>query len=174
MYRQLLFCVEADKKSNSDFVYISEILKHFYSYDNNKVSVKCINMGSKYNYNRSKIIKEISSRIRQFRGETNVFICVDTDNIQGKYEDKKKIEEIDDYCKLKGFELIWFCRDIEEVCWGKHIADDIKVKEAGRFRRKNIIKNLETKKLESNNHNKENSNALLVLDQYLERSKIGD
>lgn len=37
---QLLFCLEANKKSRSDWFYISEAIRHFYNYDTHKVSIR--------------------------------------------------------------------------------------------------------------------------------------
>ena len=171
MYRQLLFCVEANKRSRTDYVYIKDIIDYYYNYDNNKTSIKPIFMGSKYNYNKKDVTRQISEKIRQFDGETNVLICVDTDSIQANYEDKETFDKLTLYCNNNNYELIWFCEDIEEVCWGETIVDCDKVKASERFRRKSMVKEISANKMESSRLSKGYSNILRVLDKYFIRKK---
>ena len=170
--RQFLFCVEANKRSNSDYIYITEIIKEFYSYDDSKYSFKCIHMGSKTRYNSNKVNKQINKWIKPFSGKTTVFICVDTDDARNNYDDQKVLDEIKRYCQEKEYELIWFCRDIEEVCIEKRISSEDKVNEAEMFRRRKTVRTIKESNLTHKEYSNYKSNILNVLDKYLKRYKV--
>lgn len=171
MSRQIIICVEANKKSRTDYIYIKDILDYYYDYNQYRTSIKPIFMDSKYNYNKTDIEKQISEKKKQFYGETSILICVDTDKIHANYEDKSFFEKVRLYCNEKEYDLVWFCSDIEEVCLGSSVLDGMKVKEAKAFRRKNMVEKIETKKIEESKPLKGRSNILVILDKYLSRKK---
>ena len=79
------------------------------------------------------------------------------------------MEDIAHFCQDEGYELVWFCHDVEEVYLGKKVSDSQKVSEAATFRRKKSIENIHIDKLSSNVMRKGASNILKILDKYLKR-----
>ena len=47
--------------------------------------------------------------------EIKVFYCIDTDLYESCYDHQKEFEDIKNFCAKNGYELIWFCHDVEEV-----------------------------------------------------------
>ena len=72
------------------------------------------------------------------------------------------------YCKEKGYEFVWFCKDIEQVYIGKRVADKDKKKEAAKFKADNRITGVEGSKLRANNYRINMSNILKILGNYNE------
>ncbi len=171
MGQQLLFCIEADNKSKTDWVYIKATIDRFYNLPNT-VSVKPICMGGKTNYRRNKVVKDIKSAISGFKnnGETHVIYCIDTDNINSDPNREREFKEITDYCAENKYELIWFCRDIEEVYLGKRSEQSAKIDEAKKFKSSDAIMECSEKALTCKQPSLKKSNILIVLDDYLERN----
>ena len=59
--------------------------------------------------------------------------------------------------------------EVEEVFIGYKVSDSDKTKKAAEFVKKNIVKNVNYKKLSSDKLIKNTSNMLLVFDKYLQR-----
>lgn len=169
MDKQILFCVEANSRASTDYIYIKETLDFYYEYDNHKVSIKPICMGTKTKYNSKKVQRIIAKKKKDFSGRTIVIYCIDTDNIDKKYQDKLLLDDIYNYCKDHDCELIWFCVDIENVYWKETVSDKQKVKKAAKFRNKNEIRNMSTKYLTRKDCKNGYSNFLLIMDKYLKR-----
>lgn len=169
MALQMIFCVETNKKADMDSIYISETLKSIYEIDN-KVKINKVYLEKKSKYNAKDVSREIESKIKAFTiGETKVIYCIDTDAYEANYEHKRELEDIAHFCQDKGYELVWFCHDVEEVYLGKKVSDSQKVSEAATFRRKKSIENIHIDKLSSNVMRKGASNILKILDKYLKR-----
>ena len=49
------------------------------------------------------------------------------DDYDTNYETKKLFEDIKKYCETHAYELVFFCRDVEEVYLGKRVNDKDKV-----------------------------------------------
>lgn len=169
---QLLFCVEADKRSKTDWVYIKSVIDKYYEI-NNSISIKPIYMGGKTNYRRSKIITEIKTAVKQFKrtGSTTVIYCIDTDDWDINPDRSREYEEIKEYCCEKGYDLVWFCKDVEDVFWENRIHSSDKTEAAQRFRSQNQIDCVTEKALLNSKLKIGCSNILLVLDNYLRRCK---
>ncbi|MCI9386160.1 MAG: hypothetical protein HFH77_07380 [Lachnospiraceae bacterium] len=120
---QLIFCVETNKKADTDSIYISELVNYFYVL-NNQIKISKVYMGT--------------NKISQF-------------------------------CKENGYDLVWFCHDVEEVFLDNKIPDSQKVQEAGAFRRKKGIQEIPLDKLASSVMRIHTSNIMQILDKYLER-----
>lgn len=60
---QLIFAVETDKKCQSDWTYIKEIINRFYQY-NNHIRLRVVFMKGKNNYNQHFVIREIEKKNR--------------------------------------------------------------------------------------------------------------
>ena len=170
MGQQLLFCIEADSKSKTDWVYIKATIERFYKLPNT-VSVKPICMGGKTNYKRNRVIKDIKNAVNGFKnsGNTHVIYCIDTDNINSDPNREREFKEITDYCAEKKYKLIWFCRDVEEVYLGKHSEQSAKIDAAKKFKSSDAIMACSEKALACKQPSIKRSNILIVLDDYLER-----
>ena len=169
MGRQIIFCVEANRQSQSDYLYISETLKRFYKSDVH-ISYKPVYMGSKSNYSSRKVVNEVRSLSLGYRGETRVIYFIDTDRIDIDPEQKQLFEKIEQYCQNNGYELVFFCRDVEDVFHGRQVEKSQKVALAADFRRKKLIGKVDEKSLLCSVISVfHRSNILLILDQYFER-----
>ena len=166
---QMIFCVETTKKADTDSIYLTETLNYRYAITN-QIKISKIYMGTKSKYNSKEVLKEIEKKTKEFViGETKVIYCIDTDAYESSYEHQRELENIKRFCIQKGYELIWFCHDVEDVFLGKQIVDSEKVKEAATFRRKRMIEQVDCKKLTVTSLRKNTSNILTVLDKYLEK-----
>ena len=167
MSKQLIFCVEADKRSRSDWVYIEDTIKRFYKEDN-EIKKRPVFMGSKTNYNSREVVKQVRNWIKDYTiGESQVFYCIDVDDFESNPRHIKEFEDISNYCKKNDYTLIWFCHDIEDVYLCKRIHDKDKVQDAIAFRRKNGINLVDENKLKIQNcHSIHCSNILNVLNEH--------
>ena len=165
---QIILCVETTRNADTDTKYIRDSIRHFYNIDNS-VKLNTVYMNSKDKYNSSKVLKEITSKNKMFEriGESVVVYCIDTDSIDTKNEDKMQFDKIAQFCIQNGYELVWFCHDVEEVFVGHKVHNAKKVKEAAEFQRKNQISNIDKSRLRCKSIKVHGSNLLLVLDKYL-------
>ena len=69
----------------------------------------------------------------------------------------------------KGYDFIWFCKDIERVYLGKKVDDSQKKRESATFKAKKLIEAVEECKLVANNYRANTSNIMLVIGKYLSR-----
>ena len=168
MRRQLLFCVESNKKAHTDTVYINSTINRFYTNDR-KVVYRPIFLESKTKYNDKGKVREIKDRIKGFPGETKVIYFIDVDDYDVSHATKELFDSIEKYCDDNDYELVYFCRDIEDVYWGDSISKDEKVKKAESFNRNKLIDSEKEEKLKVKSKKRHCSNILVVLDKYLER-----
>ena len=172
MGMQLIFCVEADAVCKSDFIYIKQVIRNFYSIDYVNVRVTPVYMDGKGNYASPKINRTVKKWIKDYaagnkRGKSQVIYCFDCDSFDSKPEDQNFLSQAEKYCRDNGFEFVWFCKDIEHVFLGKRIASNLKKKEAESFSRKNLIANVSLENLKCNRFQDKKSNLCIVLDKYL-------
>ncbi len=166
---QMILCVETIKSADTDSIYISEVINHWYQL-NNQIKISKIYMKSKSKYNSKDVMREIDKKSRAFTfGETKVIYCIDTDQCEKNIDHIKELKAISQYCEEKGYDLIWFCHDVEEVFLGKRVSDSQKVQEAGTFRRKKMIEKIQADKLSCNEKRAYVSNILCIFDKYLSR-----
>lgn len=137
----LIIVVEADNESKSDYHYINKYLYAHYAIDSG-VKLSPIYMGGKGNFKSVKIENDIRKKKKAYESMHGknapqiVLLCVDTDDLAGGLntsENKDQIERIEGYCSEKGYELVWFCRDIEEVFIGKRVSRKDKTNYAKKF-----------------------------------------
>lgn len=172
---QLIFCVEADGNSGTDWVYIKSVLYHYFVITNS-IIIKPVFMGGKGNYRKQKVIKKIRDRVKTFDarnrdGKTIVLYCIDTDDLHKDSNRRREFEDISKYCDENGYELIWFCRDVEEVFWGERISGKEKLKYASKFRQDNRVEKVDVFNIESNKYAFRTSNILSVLERHLQRQR---
>lgn len=169
MAKQIIMCMETQKQAGTDYVYIKETIDRFYRVDN-KIKLTPIYMNSKGRYNSNGVVKEIATKTRDFTiGATKVVYFIDTDEYETNFAHAAELENIETYCDTRGYELVWFCHDVEEVYIGEKINRKQKVSKAGEFRRKGKINEMPENRLSSNNKSMCTSNILLILDKYLQR-----
>lgn len=170
MYKQLLFCLETNKKAATDLIYINETISRFYQLTN-KEKLSQIYMGSKTKYNAKDITSKITKSVKDYTlGKTHVIFCIDVDDFESNPDHIREYNDIVTFCNQNQYELIWFCHDVEDVFLKKRISDHEKVKEAGAFRQRKGIESLTISSLtSSNNHLVHSSNIMSVLDKYLAR-----
>lgn len=94
-----------------------------------------------------------------------VIYFIDLDDYDTNYETKKLFEDIKKYCKTHAYELVFFCRDVEEVYLGKRVNDKDKVNEVKRFKSKKMIEAVLPQNLSQNEYKINGSNILNVLDK---------
>ena len=117
---QLIFTVETNKKCNSDWIYIKDTVEHFYAYERTQLKLSVVYLDGKGNYSSKKKQKEIDSLVSQYRAasktnQSKVICCFDCDDYDSKQEDRKFLEDAEKFCKDKGYEFVWFCKDVEQV-----------------------------------------------------------
>lgn len=167
---QLIFVVETNKKCKSDWIYIKDTIDRFYQYDQAQVKFSVVYMDGKGKYKSKE--KEISGLISQYAAgnksnQSHIICCFDCDDYDNKPEDADFLKNVKQYCEEKGYDFVWFCKDIERVYLGKKIEDCQKKKESAMFKAKKLIDVVEESKLNVNNYQGNASNIMLVISKYL-------
>lgn len=172
MGKQLLFCVETSQKAATDTVYIEETIEHFFRIGND-VRKRYIYLSGKSNYNKASIHKKIETQKKQYSaiGPTVVIYFLDTDKYDSDPRQMQELKEIHKYCQENNYELVWFCRDIEDVFWDEQIPNDNKTAKAAQFRSSKRINNLNEARLKKTEYGRHYSNVLKVLEKHLEPKK---
>lgn len=166
---QMIFCLETNKRANTDYIYIKETLEFLYQ-KNNQIKISPVYMDGKSKYQSKSVLREIHKREKAFiTGETKVIYCIDTDEYDRNTEHANEFMAIQNFCEKNGYDFIWFCHDVEEVFQGKKIPDSQKVQEAGAYRDKKKIMEMSLERLAETTIRSCTSNLLCVLDQYLKR-----
>ena len=170
---QLIFCIETRNKKGSDWVYIKDTLDQHYQ-RSRTIKNSPVSMNGKMGFNNPKVKRKVDQLIREYKsnGESRIIYCVDTDDWKTNPQQKKEWQEVQDFCRTHGYDLIWFCRDIEEVFIGFRVDSSVKAEYAAQFRQSKAIQKLEPDRLSHEEVKERYSNILLVLDQYLERKEV--
>ena len=165
----MILCVETKKSADTDSIYILDTINRWYKVDN-KIKISKINMNAKSRYNSKDVVREIAQKKKAFViGDTKVIYFIDTDQYEKNPDHARELNEICCYCESNGFDLVWFCHDVEEVFLGHKISDSQKVQEAAAFRRKKKIEEMQIEKLTCDTKRACVSNILNILDKYLDR-----
>ena len=169
---QLLFCVETNKKTRTDWTYISVTIKKHYEI-NNAISLKPIFMEGKCNYKGTSVVNQIRDAVKEFKysGNTVVIYCIDTDDWDRDPDRRRELNEIQAYCDANRYDLVWFCRNVEEVFWGKQVPASDKVAYARRFNKSNRINAISVVDLQQQEIAITKSNMLTVLNKYLKKKE---
>ena len=171
--KQLIICVETNRQCKSDWMYIKSTIEQYYAINNSDIKLSPVYMNGKGNYKSNKVKKEVATLIKQYAAgtekgsESHVIYAIDSDEYFANAEDAAFIKNVVKYCKGNNYELIWFCRDIEEVYLGKRIEKREKEREATAFLQNHRIKTIKSEILKSENVTLGRSNILLILDKYL-------
>lgn len=166
---QMIICLETNKRADTDGIYITEVIEHWYQ-KNNKIKLSRVYMNTKSRYHSKDVRREIDKKTKDFIfGETRVIYCIDTDLYEKNADHAKELDDIVEYCKENDYDLVWFCHDVEEVFLGTKISDSQKVQEAGVFRKKRKIEEIPADDLSCSVKRARASNILNILDKYLSR-----
>lgn len=174
MGTQLILCLETNKQTNSDLIYINSTIKHFYKELPTSIKISKVYMNGKYNYNSRKVKREIENLSKQY-GVTSklnksvVIFCFDCDEYDIKNEDRIFLSEAKAYCLKKDYRFVWFCKEIEQVFLHERVPDNEKKKCAEVFQRKHQIEQVDFHCLEANEYQIYKSNLALVLDEFIQR-----
>lgn len=161
--KQIILCVESNKRAQTDNIYIKETIGHFFEIGN-EVNIQFVNMGNKDNYKSRAVLNQINEFIRDYKiGKSIVIYCIDLDQYEADPVQAKENENIEAFVKGNGYELIWFSHDIEEVYLGKKAEKGEKVKLAIDFKKRGLIKDVPKARLSSKKVAKGKSNILDVL-----------
>lgn len=169
---QLIFVVETNKKCKSDWIYIKDTIERFYKYNQAHIKFTPVYMDGrgKYQKKESEILKNISQYASTAKGNcSRVIYCFDCDDYDIKQDDSDFLKNAKQYCSTKGYDFVWFCKDVERVYIGKKVDDSEKKRESATFKEKKLIANVEMKKLCETNYKANTSNIINILDKYLER-----
>lgn len=165
---QLIFVVEANKKSKTDRIYIKETIDRFYKYNVAHLKLSTVYMDGKNKYLSKE--KEVKSLISEYNGAssnnvTKVIYCFDCDDYDSNPVDKEFLEKTQEFCKANNYEYVWFCKDIERVYLGKKVEDGHKNSEATRFKANKLIDGVSQSRLNGKSISPNMSNILSVLDE---------
>ncbi len=171
---QIVFAVETTIKARTDYYYIREILGKYYYVGNNKPNF--VYMGGKHNYCSLGVVEEIETLTKEYSitgGNSRVVYVCDKDKNMSDPHDFKFVQDLEAYCRIKRYELVWFVATIEEVLWGSKVSDKEKVDKAKQFLALKKINDVNKKKLSarSNVNSKGKSNVLTVLNTFPEITK---
>ncbi|HHT99429.1 MAG TPA: hypothetical protein GXZ79_05040 [Acholeplasma sp.] len=167
---QFIVCVETDKKAATDSKYISGILKEYFDLGENKLTY--VFLGGKFKYNHPTIVKEINTNIKEYqvtnKGQSFIIFISDKDINTADPRDNQYVDDITNYCKDNGYEIVWFVKTIEDVIWGTTISNSDKVKKSVQFIRNKQIKHVSKKNLSAGNNvnSRPKSNILTVFNKY--------
>ena len=165
MSKQFLFCVETTKQANTDYQYIRETIL-FHYHESRKNVVRSVYMESKSRYNSKSVLKEIDRKTKAFPGETHVIYFIDTDDYDISREAQNDLMQIRSFCKSNSYDLVYFCKDIEDVFYGRRVPSSAKVRTVEQFKRNKMISAVDPVRLQCENYQAHCSNILIILDKY--------
>ena len=109
---QMIFCLETNKRANTDYIYIQETIDWLYQ-KSNQIKFSPVYMGTKTKYRSKDILKEIKQKTKEFTiGQTKVIYCIDTDEYEKNPEHANAFRDINRFCEENSYDLIWFCHDV--------------------------------------------------------------
>ena len=170
---QLLFVLECNDEDKSDAIYLNEVISHFYVFESenySQVSRKSIFLKGKGKYKNYKdYINNVVSMFSHEGGVTKVIYMIDLDSTDKEYKSGSLNYNIMDYCNRNNYDLIWMCKNVENVFLGvEPDAIENKTEAAKQFARlKN--KEFDNIKLSKTTIELYCSNILIILDKYLKR-----
>ncbi len=168
MNKRVLFCVETTRTADTDYSYIKDTINYYYI-TSSKITMRPIYMESKSRYKSRAVQEEIK---KQSGGaDTSIIYCIDTDNYDLSPEDGEQLEKIRQYCDSRGYEFIFFCKDVEDVFCGKRMQATQKIRAVKQFRSANAIKSINVSNLEKEQYQHHCSNIMKVLDQHWTRKR---
>ena len=106
MSKHLIMCIESQKNSDIDKMYVDKVINYIYII-NNDVVLTYIEMSGKGNYNKPNIINKINKYLRMStKNEKYVIYCIDTDNYDTDFSISEQNNKIEQYCKDNDIKLL--------------------------------------------------------------------
>ena len=170
--KQVILCVETNKQAKTDAGYIDAVIKQHYCI-NSEIKLQYEYFSGKGKYKAPSTLKNIKKDIEALKDESlsTVIYFIDTDKYDSNPEDQKLNTEIQNFCNQRGYHLVWFCRNIEEVFLHKMVEDSKKKEAVAKFKAENNLGKATEKTLSARSMGREKSNMLLVLNQVLEKKQ---
>lgn len=161
---------ETSEDDKSDTIYINEVIKKYF--DCNSVNLKFVHLNGKQNYNKKKILSQINNFTKMFRkftgGETVTVYFIDTDTTNKTFKPGSFFHNLNEFVKENGFELVWFCKNSENVFLNVEPDSlDNKTEAAKDFSARNKIDKIDRDNLSKQIIELNCSNVLIVLSKYL-------
>lgn len=168
--KQLILCVETNKKAATDPMYIDVVIKYLYNI-NSGIKLQYKYFDGKGKYRNKKLLEEIKrdQKTLPAGSSSDVVYFIDTDKYDSDADDQRLNDEIQEFCRIRGYKLVWFCRDVEEVFLHKTVMDSKKKEEATKFKLGNNLGKASISTLSARSMSRQKSNMLLVMNQLLER-----
>lgn len=172
----IVFVLETNDDGKTDAIYLSTVLDKYYSLENiqyEAVNTQTLYMDGKQNYNKIKLknrIKNLISMYKSYGNPTVVIYFFDTDSTEKTYKPGSFFYNVQEYCNENGYELVWFCKNAENVFLDKD-PDSLpdKLGAAKEFDRNNKLNEINEYRLSKTAIEYGCSNILMVLDKYLRR-----
>ena len=162
---QLLLAVECSKESKSDEMYIKSFINKYFDVGFNKLSFVYLN--GKTNYKNIK--NTINKKVREYSGSSHVIFCLDTDS--NTPDNKALNDDIVSFASTNNFDLVWFCKDIEDVFLNRKISKNVKSDTATSFYKKKDYSKIKVSSFSINKNwnelNPKNSNLYTIINKYL-------
>lgn len=170
--KQVILCVETNKKAKTDVGYIDAVIKQLYCIGA-EIKLQYEYFCGKSRYNDCKFLKTVKKDVKALKDESlsTVVYFIDTDKFDSNPEDLRLNSQIQDFCEKNGYKMIWFCRNVEEVFLNKTVDDCEKKAEVAKFKSLNNLGKATTASLSASAMARYKSNMLLVLDRILQRKK---
>ena len=123
----------------------------------------------KYKQKEKKVKSLISQYSKASKGnKSKVIYCFDCDEYDNKIEDLTFLKTVKKYCDDRGYDFIWFCKDVEQVYIGKRVDNSQKKNESTKFKKNNLITKVDVHRLSGRDYRIKTSNIMTVLDSYQE------
>ena len=139
---QFIIVNESDSQAQIDYQYIRAFIDRHYPNARRRVRFTPVFLSGKPHFGEKE--KEISQKIKDY-ASLNLYggrekprqtvVCFFLDVDEGA-EAERLNPEIRAYCKTRGYHLVWFRRDVEEVFLGRQVSDKEKRSEVVSFLRK--------------------------------------
>lgn len=171
MVKQVIFVIEPKRKTDSDGIYLMEIINHYYPVikNRNNVSINFVAMHGKNNFKHKRVISEINNFLA-LQAKSKVVYVFDKDKIGITYSDNKFFKDVTKYTLSNKYELIWFVKDIENVLLKR--SSNNKTDDAKFFKKNYKIKTVNKKDLSIIEPTiNGTSNVLVILDKVFKTSK---
>lgn len=163
--KHLLIIVETRKNANTDDTYIKETIRRFYPGPRDFIP-KFIYMKSKGAFNSRDVGREIKEYV-SLSNVIGIILCIDLDDYDISIDDKKLNKKIEEHCQKEHYDLVWFCKNVEDVYYfNAEIEKNKKVNKAKQFVKNKMIEGVNEANMRSETYSKRHSNILKVLDKY--------
>lgn len=172
---QLILCLESEEKNKIDEIYVSELVRFFFkSHLKNSLKLNYLFLKGKHNYNHKNILKRIRIDSKYFKNN-HVIYFLDKDKFDSSSEDNKFVDNVNKFCELEKFNVVWFVRDIENVCLGKQISNSEKLTEAIKFKKLKLVMNIKENNLKIITPTRHStSNFLIILNKVFDSICMDD